>query len=409
MRFKMNCVIFAVVALPLTAASIQETKPENVGLSKERLQRIGETIQRHMDARQIAGAVTLVARKGHIAHLEAHGAMDLESKKPMGKDSIFRIYSMSKPVAGAATLMLMEEGKVRLNDPVSKFIPEFKGMKVAVAQEGTPAQFYTVPATREITVQDLLTHVSGLASGGPASAAELPRIAKKQGETLADYIPRLGTTPLDFQPGSRWRYSPGAGFDTLGRIVEVASGQAFDQFLRQRIFNPLGMKDTFFSPDADRLPRVATSYHRGDDRLQKVETQNRMVSTTYFSGAGGLMASAEDYAQFGEMLLEGGQLNGKRLLSPKTVELMASVFVPDTLPGRAPGRGFGLSVQVISDPVAAGYRVSTGSFGWDGAFGTHFWVDPKEKIVGILMIQTDNPNRQLDRDFENAVMQSIVE
>jgi CubicO group peptidase (beta-lactamase class C family) len=420
MRFNLNLAFFALAALPLTAASIQETKPETVGLSRERLQRVRETIQRHMDGRQIAGAVTLVARKGHIAHLEAQGMMDLDSKKPMAKDSIFRIYSMSKPIAGVAILMLMEEGKVRLNDPVSNFIPEFKGMKVAVIQErsaGTASarasqgalQFYTMPATREITVQDLLTHVSGLASGGAASAAELPRISRKPGETLADYIPRLGTTPLDFQPGSRWSYSPGAGFDTLGRIVEVASGQKFDQFLRQRIFDPLGMKDTFFHPPEDRLPRVATSYHRAGDMLQKVETQNRLVSSTYFSGAGGLMASAEDYVQFGEMLLEGGQLNGKRLLSPKTVELMSSVFVPDTLPGRSPGRGYGLSVQVISDPVAAGYRVSKGSFGWDGAFGTHFWVDPKEKIVGIMMIQTDNPNRQVDRDFENAVMQSIVE
>jgi CubicO group peptidase (beta-lactamase class C family) len=409
MRLSVKLAVFVLAALPLTAASIQETKPESVGLSRERLQRIHETIQRHMDARQIAGAVTLVARKGHIAHLEAHGVMDLDSKQTMRKDSIFRIFSMSKPITGVAILMLLEEGKVRLNDPVSKFIPEFKGMKVAVIQERTPLQFYTVPAAREITVQDLLSHVSGLASGGPASGAEQPRIARKAGESLADYIPRLGTTPLDFQPGSRWTYSPGAGFDTLGRIVEVASGQAFDQFLRERIFDPLGMKDTFFHPAEDRLPRIPTSYHRGGDALQKTENQNRLVSTTYFSGAGGLMASAEDYAQFGEMLLEGGQLNGKRLLSPKTVELMASVFAPDTLPGRGPGRGFGLSVQVISDPVAAGYRVSKGSFGWDGAFGTHFWVDPKEKIVGIMMIQTDNPNRQLDRDFENAVMQSIVE
>jgi CubicO group peptidase (beta-lactamase class C family) len=412
MRFKVNFACIALVALPLTAASIQETKPETVGLSRERLQRIHETIQRHMDSRQIAGAVTLVARKGHIAHLEAHGAMDLDSKKPMSKDSIFRIFSMSKPIAGVAILMLMEEGKVRLSDPVSKFIPEFKGLKVAVAQQGTPVQFYTVPATREITIQDLLTHVSGLASGGAASAAELPRIARKPNDTLADYIPRLGTTPLDFQPGSQWHYSPGAGFDTLGRIVEIASGQTFDRFLRQRVFDPLGMKETFFHPAEDRLPRIATRYHRAGDVLQKVVTQadDRLYySTAYFSGAGGLLATAEDYAQFGEMLLEGGQLNGKRLLSPKTVELMASVFVPDTLPGRGPGRGFGLSVQVISDPVAAGYRVSTGSFGWDGAFGTHFWVDPKEKIVGIMMIQTDNPNRQVDRDFENAVMQSIVE
>jgi len=413
MRFKLNFAFFALAALSLSAATIQETKPESVGLSGERLQRIRETIQRHMDARQIAGAVTLVARKGHIAHLEAQGMMDLDSKKPMAKDSIFRIYSMSKPIAGVAILMLMEEGKLRLNDPVSKFIPEFKGMKVAVIQErpadSAPLQFYTMPATREITIQDLLTHVSGLASGGAASAAELSKVARKPGETLADYIPRLGTTPLDFQPASRWRYSPGAGFDTLGRVVEVVSGKKFDVFLRQRIFEPLGMKDTFFHPGEDRLPRVLTAYHRAGDALTKVENQNRMVSTTYFSGAGGLMASAEDYAQFGEMLLEGGQLNGKRLLSPKTVELMSSVFVPDTLPGRAPGRGFGLSVQVVTDPVTSGYRVSTGSFGWDGAFGTHFWVDPKEKIVGVLMIQTDNPNRQLDRDFENAVMQSIVE
>jgi len=413
MRFKLNFAFFALAALSLSAATIQESKPESVGLSGERLQRIRETIQRHMDARQIAGAVTLVARKGHIAHLEAQGMMDLDSKKPMAKDSIFRIYSMSKPIAGVAILMLMEEGKLRLNDPVSKFIPEFKGMKVAVIQErpadSATLQFYTVPATREITIQDLLTHVSGLASGGAASAAELSKVARKPGETLADYIPRLGTTPLDFQPASRWRYSPGAGFDTLGRVVEVVSGKKFDEFLRQRIFDPLGMKDTFFHPGEDRLPRVPTAYHRAGDALTKVENQNRMVSTTYFSGAGGLMASTEDYAQFGEMLLEGGQLNGKRLLSPKTVELMSSVFVPDTLPGRAPGRGFGLSVQVVTDPVTSGYRVSTGSFGWDGAFGTHFWVDPKEKIVGILMIQTDNPNRQLDRDFENAVMQSIVE
>lgn len=416
MRLKLNRAFFPLAALPLIAASVPETKPEDVGLSRERLLRIRETVQRHMDARQIAGAVTLVARKGRIAHLEAHGATDLESKKPMAKNSIFRIWSMSKPVAAVAILMLMEEGKVRLNDPVSKFIPEFKGMKVAVIQEppaspagsqAAPLKFYTIPAAREITIQDLLTHVSGLGSG-PASRSEMPRITRKTGETLADYIPRLGTTPLDFQPGARWSYSPGAAFDTLGRIVEVAS-QTFDRFLRLRIFDPLGMKDSFFHPSDDGWPRIPAAYHREGDVLKKVENPNRMVSTTYFSGGGGLMASAEDYAQFGEMLLEGGQLNGKRLLSPRTVDLMASVFVPDTVPGRSPGRGFGLSVQVVSDPIAAGYRVSPGTYGWDGAYGTHFWVDPKEKIVGILMVQTDNPNRQLDRDFENAVMQAIVD
>jgi CubicO group peptidase (beta-lactamase class C family) len=246
-------------------------------------------------------------------------------------------------------------------------------------------------------------------SGGQASAAELAKVARKPGENLATYIPRLGTTPLDFQPGSRWSYSPGAGFETLGRIVEIVSGQTFDQFLRQRIFDPLGMKDITFHPADDKLSRIATMYHRAGDTMTKVDTSVRLNNTAYFSGAGGLMADAEDYLQFAQMLANGGQLNGKRLLSPRTVELMSSVIAPDTLPGRPKGRSFGLSVQVTNDAIAAGARISNGSYGWDGAFGTHFWVDPKEKLVGILMIQTDNPNRELNGDFENAVMQSIVE
>jgi CubicO group peptidase (beta-lactamase class C family) len=312
--------------------------------------------------------------------------------------------------------MLLEQGKVRLNDPVSKFIPEFKGMKVAVAEErpaGTPAteaaRYYKIPQLREITIQDLLTHVSGLGSG-PASGAETRNLLSELGKgTLASLIPRYAATPLDFQPGSRWAYSALAGFDTLGRVVEVASGSTFDQFLKENLFGPLGMKTTAFHPGDDNWPRVTSAYHRADGTLQKTQNPNLLQSKTYFSGAGGLVSTTEDYAEFGMMLAAGGQRNGKRLLSPKTVELMSSAFVLDTLQGRQPGRGFGLSVQVVTDPIRAGFRVSTGSFGWDGAYGTHFWVDPKEKIVGIMMIQTDNPDRQLDRDFENAVMQAIVE
>jgi CubicO group peptidase (beta-lactamase class C family) len=244
------------LAMPLAAASIQAAKPEEVGLSAERLGRIHETIQRHIAAHDISGAVTVVARQGRVAHFEAQGAMDLESKKPMTKDALFWIASMSKPITGVAILMLVEEGKVRLTDPVSKFIPEFRGLKVAMMQEhigptGAPAptgdtatpSFYTVPATREITIRDLLTHTSGLVSGGPASSAEVQKVARKSGETLADYIPRLGAVPLDFQPGTRWSYSPGAGFDTLGRVVEIVSGQSYDQFLKQRIFDPLARAD----------------------------------------------------------------------------------------------------------------------------------------------------------------------
>jgi len=355
-----------------------------------------------MDLHQITGAVTLVARKGRVAHLEAHGLMDVEGKRAMAKNAIFRIWSMSKPVAGVAILMLMDEGKVRLNDPVSRFIPEFRGMKVGATRE---------PSVREITIQDLLTHVSGLGSG-PVSSAEMSKLPKKPTDTLSDSIPLLGSTPLEFQPGSRWTYSPGAAFDTLGRVVEVASGLSFEKFLKTRLFDPLGMAETSFHPQGELKARIVTSYHRAGDAMTKLPAEHRMLNiygSEYSSGGGGFYSTISDYALFGQMLLDGGQLNGKRILSPRTVALMSSVFVPDTVAGRAPGRGFGLSVQVVNNPIVAGQRVSAGSYGWDGAFGTHFWIDPKEKLVGIMMIQTDNPNRQLDRDFESAVMQAIVD
>ena len=409
--------LLALLVFPLTAAT-SKAKPEEVGLSSERLTRIHTAIQHHIDAGDIAGAVTLVGRKGRLAHLEAQGVMDLASKKPMATDTIFHLASMTKPIAGVAILMLMEEGKLRLTDPVSKYIPELKALTVAVPMEANPGQgpvpaagrgaevkFYKVPAAREITLRDLLTHTSGLVSGG-ISATEAAKMPRKPTDALADYIPRLAAVPLAFQPGSRWTYSPGAGFDTLGRVVEVISGQTFDAFLRQRIFEPLGMKDTFFYPPDDRLSRVATIYQRTPEGLTKAPDQ-RVTPGKYFSGGGGLMSTAEDYLQFGQMLVNGGQLNGKRLLSPTTVELMSTIHVKDTFPGRPAGRSWGLSVQVISDPIAAAMRVSPGSYGWDGAFGTHFWVDPKEKMVGLLMVQTSN--RDTDRDFENAVMQAIVE
>jgi CubicO group peptidase (beta-lactamase class C family) len=413
-RYKLSLSLIALIGLPLAA---QTAKPESVGLSGERLTRIHDAMQRHIDAHDVSGSVTLVARNGQIVWFDAQGLMDVEAKRPMPKDATFRVFSMSKPITGVAILMLLEEGKVRLNDPVSKFIPEFKGLKVAVVQDrpaNTPAsdppKYYTIPATREITIQDLLTHVSGLASGGPASSHELRGLIDMLGrETLAGMMPKLAASPLDFQPGSRWTYSALAGFDTLGRVVEAASGMSFDQFLKQRILTPLGMKTTGFHPGDDRWPSVVTAYHRADGKLTKTENPNRLQSKTYFSGAGGLVSTAEEYAQFALMLSSGGQWNGKRLLSPKTVELMSSVFVPDTIPGRAPGRGFGLSVEVVNDPIAAGRRVSQGSFGWDGAYGTHFWVDPKEKLIGVMMIQTDNPDHQVDRDFENAVMQALVQ
>lgn len=421
--------VFTLLALPLAAASsVSTAKPEDVGVSSERLQRISQMIQRRIAAGDMTGAVAIVARKGKIVHLEAQGVMDLDSKKPMAKDTMFRVASMTKPVTGLAIMMMIEEGKVRLNDPVSRYIPEFKGLKVAIAQpapagrggaaaapvpaasggrEAVP-NFYTVPADREITVKDLLTHVSGLASGPMSnSTTQVPAIARKPTDKLADYIPRLGGSALEFQPGSRWAYSAQAGFDTLGRIVEIASGVPLDQFFRQRIFDPLGMKDIAFWPSEQQWPRVASVYTRGANGLTKSQTPNGMSSQVYFMGSGGLISTAEDYIPMGVMLANGGQLNGKRLLSPKTVEMMRAVHVPDTLPGRAAGEGYGLSVRVVSDHAKRGTMLSTGTFGWSGAYGTHFFVDPVEQLVGVFMVQTSN--QEVNRDFEDMVAQSIIE
>ena len=415
----------AVVALAvgLTAGVVPSGKPEEVGLSSERLQRINDVMQQYIDSGQISGGITMVSRRGRIAHFEAQGLMDIESKTPMRKDAIFRMASMTKPVTGVAILMLMEEGKLRLTDPVSRFIPEFKNTKVAVAKPMPPArpgpsrqpppepEIYTVPADREITIRDLMTHTSGLESGGWGTAEANRMAPRKTSDHLARYIPQLGAVPLDFQPGTQWRYSALAGIETLGRIVEVISGQTFDQYLKQHIFDPLGMKDTAFVPTEDRLTRVVSLYRRGQKgNLERTDTPDWLATKTLFSGGGGLWSTAEDYMQFAQMLVNGGVLNGTRLLSPRTVDLMGTNHVADLYTGtgqRLQGMGFGLTVEVVLDSVAAGRRESNGSFGWDGAFGTHFWVDRKEQLVGLLMIQ--EPVGQLSRDFENAVMQAIVE
>jgi CubicO group peptidase (beta-lactamase class C family) len=404
---------------PLAAAA-PAARPEDVGLSTDRLKRVADLVQRHIGAGSFSGAVTLVARNGRIAYHEAAGLMDLEAKKPMTKDAMFRIMSMTKPVIGVATLMMMEEGKVRLQDPISKFIPEWKDMTVAVALSVPPGaaapaaagrgagaaanpRYYTLPAEREVTIRDLLTHTSGLVSGTNSSFAARA-VAATPKETLADFIPRLGKVPLEFQPGTRWVYSAAAAFDTLSRVVEITSGMTIDRFVKQRIFDPLGMKDTtYIVPNGD--PRLVNLYSRTADGLKPVQNP-AFMNGVYFSGGGGLVSTATDYAQFALMLVNGGELNGVRLLSPRLVELMGSVFAPDTLPGRPRGESYGLSVRVVNDPVARNSFLSAGSFGWSGAFGTHFWVDRKEKLIAIAMTQTSN--QEFLRDFENMVMQAVV-
>jgi len=419
MRKLAALVFVAVLAMPLSAAT-PTAKPEDVGLSAERLKRVTELVQRHLDAKSFSGAVTLVARNGRIGHFEAQGLMDIESKKPMPKDGIFRIMSMTKPVVGVSILMMIEEGKVRLNDPVSRFIPSFKDLQVGVALpaapgrggapapgaggRGAPPRYYAVPAEREITVRDLLTHTSGLASGAVSNGSAGP-LAATPTEKLADYIPRLGKSVLEFQPGTRWAYSAAAGMDVLAHIVEITSKTPFDQFVKQRIFDPLGMKDTGFAPQENN-PRAVTLYQRQPDGTLRKGNPPGFMNGIYFSGGGGLYSTVEDYLQFGMMLVNGGQYNGKRLLAPRTVEMMATVAAPDTLPGRPRGESYGLSVRVVNDPMARNSWLSEGSFGWSGAFGTHFWVDRKQNLVAVVMTQTSN--QEFLRDFENMVMQAVV-
>ena len=402
--------------LSITDLAARGAEPDNPPLrvvpgfgqmSANRLLRINDLIGRYIAEQRISGAVTLVARQGVVVHFEAHGVMDVATKAPMRRDSLFRMASSSKPVTGVAIMLLIEEGKVALSDPVAKFIPEFKTMQVAVA-DGDGIKL--IPAARPITIRDLMTHTSGLASGG-IGMRNIPREKLGpggSGATLAEGAAFYATVPLDFQPGTLWRYSGLAGIDALARVVEVASGQNYDEFLKARVFGPLGMTETSFTVPEELHGRLVSVHQRVDGKLTSVPSFIRFPDT-YSSGAGGLVSTAEDYFRFAQSFIFHPTSTSKTLLSPRGVELMGSNFVGDLFEGQAgrpKGMGFGLTVEVVVDPAQAGTYRSKGSFGWDGAFGTHFWVDPTEKLVAVLMIQTGG-TRDLHRDFETVVMQAI--
>ena len=404
----------AINGLSTTTAELPTAVPEEVGMSTERLTRIGDVVERAIEAESISGAVTLVVRKGKVAHFEAHGVMNVDPMRKMERDTIFQIASMTKPVTGVAFLMLLEEGKVRLSDPVKKFIPEFEGTQVAVARSDSngDSDFSLVPSHRDVTVRDLLTHTSGLNSGGVGSR-EASRIAPRHSnDTLETYAADLGGAPLDFQPGTQWLYSGLAGIDTVARIVEVVSGMPFDQFLHQKIFKPLGMHDTTYIVPSEKLSRVVTRYVRTADGLEKREKPSWVDTVSLTAGGVGLWSTAGDYAKFAQMLVNKGELNGHRILGRKTVELMATNHVGDLyaksgrVSGR-PGKGFGLTVDIVLDSVLAEENRSTGSFGWTGALGSAFWVDPTEAMTAVLMVQT--PGGTLRADFQNAVRQAIID
>jgi CubicO group peptidase (beta-lactamase class C family) len=380
--------------------------PEEVGLASSRLAHIRTVMNRHVAEKQIPGAAGLIARRGKIAYQEAFGMADVEAGKPMRLDTIHRIYSMTKPVTSVAVMMLYEEGKFQLNDPVGKYLPEFAKMQVAIdekdPQTGKPT-LKTAPAKRPITVRDLLRHTAGLSYGFFSDTLvdqEYRKARILSDLNLAEFVTNLSKIPLLHEPGARWHYS--VSVDVLGRLVEVLSGKPFDQFLQERIFAPLDMRDTGFYVPADKKDRFAKLYSPTKDgkiqpavicatRQECVEKFPNAVPSyleppTLPSGGGGLVSTAYDYLRFCQMLLNKGQYDGKRLLSRKTVQLMSSDNL-GTIPGMGPGAGFGLGFAVSKAPGEAGMMGSPGEYNWGGAAGTRFWIDPQEELIGIFMIQ----------------------
>jgi CubicO group peptidase (beta-lactamase class C family) len=391
------CMMAACVAA--SGQGLPAAKPESVGLSTERLERIATAVQRSIDDKRIAGAVTLVARRGQIAWLKAQGMMDREAAKPMRTDAIFRICSMSKALTSLAVMMLYEEGRFLLEDPVSKYIPEFKNPKVLV--KPASGQPYSIPATKEITIRNLLTHTSGLTYHWNA---DLGQMYKEAGVahgllpydgTIGDSVKRLAGLPLLFNPGDRFEYS--LGVDVLGYLVEVVSGKTFDEFLRMRVFDPLGMKDTSFYVPEDKLNQLATAYTYYPDKGLSRFPDTPIVEGPFsysadypyrgpkklYAGGAGLCSTAADYARFCQMMLDGGKVGATRLVSRKSVELMTH----DQLGKVGPDQGFGLGFGIDGVKSPLSELGSPGEYNWGGFFYTAFVIDPKEQMITVFMAQ----------------------
>jgi CubicO group peptidase (beta-lactamase class C family) len=357
----------------------------------------------------------MVIRHGKVAYVDAWGMRDLAARDRVEADDIFRIYSMSKPVTSVAVMMLYEEGRFFLDEPVGRYLPEFANLEVARLADATgPDNIPTERATRPMTIRDLLRHTSGLTYGTFSNTVvdQVYRQVNPAGQaTLAEMVAELGKIPLLYQPGSRWNYS--LSTDVLGRLVEVLSGESFDDFLRERIFEPLGMGDTGFYVEPSERSRFAQLYgHAGAERTLEVVTARPYApEETFFSGGGGLVSTAEDYARFAQMLLNGGELDGARILSPATIALMTTDHLHDDGASfLAEGWGFGLGFTVKNQAALDGLPDSVGTYYWFGVAGTSFWIDPAQDLIGIFMVQI-NPNRDVNfRDqFKRLVYAAVVE
>ena len=412
--------LFGGIAPALSDGTLPSAAPEEVGLSAQRLDRMTAAMQRYVDNGELAGMVVMVARKGKLVYQHSFGMQDKAHGVPMALDSIFRLYSMTKPVVSVAAMMLVEEGRLSLDEPISKYLPEFKDMKVAIEgyDPATGAQTYhTVPAKRQITVQDLLRHTSGFTYGvlGAPTQVKKQYIAAEifsQKWTLDTFTKALAQLPLVNEPGTVWEYSHST--DVLGAVVEKASGQKLNQFLSERIFKPLKMVDTDFYVPAAKHNRIAQS--QVDPETGKAaELLDLTKPATFFAGGHGLVSTASDYLRFAQMLANGGELEGARILGPRTIAYMTTDHVlgsgiakgPTYLPGN--GYGFGLGFSVRKDLGQSEWPGSVGDFHWGGYAGTFFWVDPKEQLVPIYLSQEPNRRAHYRVVFRDLVYQSILD
>ena len=410
---------FLAAAPALYAQALPTARPDQLGFSAERLDRIGQWVEAEIAARRIPGAVVLIARNGRVAYYRAFGQQDPAAPNPMARDSIFRIYSMTKPLVSVAALQMVEEGKLLLEAPVARYIPAFANARVGVEKVDASGakSLDLVAARRPMTVQDLLRHTSGLTYGffgdSLVKKAYLDAGVGGGGDfTSAEFVDQLAKLPLHYQPGSTWDYSYST--DVLGRVLEVASGQSLGTVLRTRLFEPLGMKDTsFYVPERARQARIAEPL--ADDRAigAGVNVSDPRVVQKFESGGGGLVSTADDYARFLQMMMNGGTLDGRRYLGPKTIEYMTSdhlgtavATTPLYLPG--PGYGFGLGFAVRKVNGESPYMAPAGEYNWGGAGGTYFWSDPKNNMFVVFMMQSPKqrvPYRSILRNMVYAAME----
>jgi CubicO group peptidase (beta-lactamase class C family) len=407
--------------------------PEKVGFSSERLARIRRVMQAYVDRRGFSGLSTMIARRGKIIHFEQVGCQDRETQTPMTEDTIFRIYSMTKPIICAAFMTLYEEASFQLFDPVAKFIPAFANLRVLEASR--EAGYQEVALNRYVTILDLLTHTSGLTynflEDSPVCRMYRENPPGNADSTLEEFIDGLTQLPLAFQPGTRWHYS--LGIDVIARLIEIISGQKLQQFLQERLFEPLGMADTDFSVPPEKRSRLATmyglpdiaistlstigkAYEQGYNQKIDVEGTHPSDNTTSFARGGfGLFSTSGDYMRFAQMQLNHGQLDGVRILSPKIVDLMHTNHVSKSLlpweigGAPSPGYGFGLGSRVLLNVAESMVPGSVGEFGWGGAAKTHYWVDPQEELIGIVMGQYMMGFDLPEKDFQVLVYQAIME